>query len=406
MEKRTCLDLGYAKQTADRTAYPQVIADRGDALLLLYSHDQGRVYIKNENKLYAAMHYEAILKSGYWNEYRGENVAAWIDAYAEKADEPKSLFQFATSELLQDAFLCWFAQWAAPYGKTADEFLHKCALLFLERIFKKHGEVLPEVRSIGMIQQLQGLDVLLLVNDHAAVLIEEKTNTSDHSDQLACYLKAVQKAYPHRKPLPIYYKPASQSHYRSCEKAGYAPFLREDMIDVLNEGKRAGITNHIFLDYLKRLEEIEAGYQSYRWLPVSAWTSSSWQGFYRLLQRELQNGNWSYVANMAGGFEGFWWAKNRNHACYFQLEQSRLCIKLAEPDPLRQREARMKTFARLLEQPAVKDLSFEKPGRPQNGKTMTIMVKNDYLQTNEDGTVNVEATIHLLKEVEEKIVFS
>ncbi|MCI2253392.1 PD-(D/E)XK nuclease family protein [Domibacillus sp. PGB-M46] len=405
MEKETYLDLGCGEQTEDRTAYPQVIADRGDALLLLYSHDQGRVYIKNENKLYAAMYYKAILKSGCWNEYRGENVAAWINAYAEKVDEPKSLFQFAASELSQDAFLCWFAQWAAPYGKTADEVLHKCALLFLGRMFKKHGEALPEVKSIGIIQQFQGMDVLLLVNDHAAVLIEDKMNTGDHSDQLTRYLEAVQKTYPHRKPLPIYYKPAGQSHDRPCDKAGYAPFLREDMIDVLNEGKRAGITNHIFLDYLKWLEEIEAGYQSYRWLPVSAWTPSSWQGFYRLLQRKLQNGNWSYVANMAGGFEGFWWAKSSKHACYFQLEQSRLCIKLAEPDPLRQREARMKTFARLLEQPAVKDLAFEKPGRPQNGKTMTIMVKNDYLQTNEDGTINVEATIHLLKEVEEKVAF-
>ncbi|OES43885.1 hypothetical protein [Domibacillus iocasae] len=62
---------------------PQIIADRGDALLL-YPNDQGRVYIKAGNVLYPAMHYEAILKFGYWEEYRGENNAMMIDRYEEK----------------------------------------------------------------------------------------------------------------------------------------------------------------------------------------------------------------------------------------------------------------------------------------------------------------------------------
>ncbi|WP_050183931.1 PD-(D/E)XK nuclease family protein [Domibacillus robiginosus] len=396
-------NCGYEEGRPDEEAYPRIIAERRDSLLLLYPNDQGRVYKKTENTLYPAMHVEAILRFGGWDEYNGEHTAVWVDAHAEKAEEPKSLFAFAASELLQDSFLCWFVQWAGLNGEAADKALHKTAQLFLERIFRKHGEVLPEIKSLKVIQQFKELDILILVNEHAAVLIEGKTCSSNYSDQLVRYLEAVKQEYPNRKPLPIFYQSASQSHYRSYEGAGYRPFIREEMMNVMNEGKSLGVQNDVFLDYLKRLEALEAGYQSYRWLPVSGWTSASWQGFYRLLQSELGRGDWGYVANGSGGFQGFWWTKDPSHACYFQIEQSRLCIKLAEPDPLRQREARMKAFTRLIQEDDIKELFFQKPVRYQNGKIMTIMVKTDYLQMKEDGGLDIQNTVRLLKEIDKKI---
>ncbi|MCP3761705.1 PD-(D/E)XK nuclease family protein [Domibacillus sp. A3M-37] len=250
------------------------------------------------------------------------------------------------------------------------------------------------------------MDILILLNGNTAILIEDKTYTKDHSDQLIRYRKVVEKDYPNHLQLPIYYKSGSQSHYRSCKIAGYQPFLREGMIDIMNEGKSMGVRNHIFLDYLKRLEQIEAGYQSYRWLPIDAWTSLSWQGFYRLLQKELKNGGWGYVANARGGFQGFWWSKKPENVCYFQLEEKRLCIKIVERDKLQQRDSRLKASAHLLKQPSIEALSFQKPARSKNGQTMTVMVKSDYVQLNQDGILDVQATVEMLKEIEKHVDLS
>lgn len=171
------------------------------------------------------------------------------------------------------------------------------------------------------------MDILILLNGNTVILIEDKTYTKDHSDQLIRYRKVVEKDYPNHLQLPIYYKSGSQSHYRSCKIAGYQPFLREDMIDIMNEGKSMGVRNHIFLDYLKRIEQIEAGYQLYRWLPIDAWTSLSWQGFYRLLQKELKNGGWDTSQMQGVDFKGFSGQKNQKTCAIFNWKRSASALK-------------------------------------------------------------------------------
>jgi hypothetical protein len=49
-----------------------------------------------------------------------------------------NIFSFATSELSQDAFPCWFLSWANKNYVTTDKDLHQCALAFITKIFDKH----------------------------------------------------------------------------------------------------------------------------------------------------------------------------------------------------------------------------------------------------------------------------
>jgi hypothetical protein len=49
-----------------------------------------------------------------------------------------NIFSFATSELSQDAFLCWFLSWANKKYVRTDKGLHQCALAFIDEIFDKH----------------------------------------------------------------------------------------------------------------------------------------------------------------------------------------------------------------------------------------------------------------------------
>jgi hypothetical protein len=44
-----------------------------------------------------------------------------------------NLFDFATRELSQDAFICWLASWANPAFKEQNETLHATATAFLNR---------------------------------------------------------------------------------------------------------------------------------------------------------------------------------------------------------------------------------------------------------------------------------
>lgn len=48
-----------------------------------------------------------------------------------------NIFDHATSELSQDAFLCWLISWADPEHKAADPELHEVARDFVRKLFQK-----------------------------------------------------------------------------------------------------------------------------------------------------------------------------------------------------------------------------------------------------------------------------
>src|SRR5262249_18331433 len=107
-----------------------------------------------------------------------------------------NLFDFATSELSQDAFICWLASWADPSCRELNGPLHQTATAFLDRLLEVgRRPKVGEYRSIEIRQQWKGIDVLLVVNGDTAIVIEDKTDTKDHSDQLRRYKKAVARDF-------------------------------------------------------------------------------------------------------------------------------------------------------------------------------------------------------------------
>ncbi|WP_018391989.1 hypothetical protein [Bacillus sp. 37MA] len=85
---------------------------------------------------------------------------------------------------------------------------------------------------------------------------------------------------------------------------------------------------------------------------------------------------------------------------YFQVEETRLCIKIVEEQKEKQRKARKNGAAYLLSLPQLQDLSFRKPHKPGMGKTMTVLVKDNYIQTDDNGIVDMSKTIKLLKRLD------
>ena len=315
-----------------------------------------------------------------------------------------NLFSFATSELSQDAFLCWLASWAQPGLDVIDKPLHETARAFIARLFGVCGLLPPACKNIQVKRQYQDIDLLLLIDSTHAVIIEDKTNTSDPISKLKRYQEIAKADFPQHTIASVYLKTRDQSNYNNAQQAGYGCFLRGDLLKLLSSGEAAGCTNQIFTDFLEQLRKIEAAVQSYRTTPISHWSESfersCWKGFFMALQQRLGAGRWSYVPNPSGGFMGFDWAWKQNR--YLQLENEKLCFKIEVKDPAKQSSERDKAYRNLMARVlhGGTGIQVKKPGRFGTGDWMTIAVVHPYLQTDANGLLDFDATVAVLKKAE------
>ncbi|MBW8349604.1 PD-(D/E)XK nuclease family protein [Bacillus sp. IITD106] len=389
-------NCGYIKRIEP---VPKIIAQQGDdRLLLLYPNEQGRILELRDSVIWPSMHVQSILARGYWEDYTGNHDVMLLLEKARDSESayltPPNLFRFATSELSQDAFLCWLLSWSQKGYRDHDKALYNVAVDFVSTIFSAHQLSAPPIHSIKILKQFKSLDVLAIINNEYAILIEDKTYTKNHSNQLVRYREAVSKDYPNLIQLPIYFKIADQSHYRSVESAGYFPFTRKMMLNIMEKGK--DVQNSIFVDYLRHLQSIELQVSAFWSTPVSEWDAFAWQGFYQELQKEI-TGDWGYVSNPRGGFWGFWWGKEENKRYYFQLEENKLCVKVVAKEGENRRELRERTMKEILLRSDKEGFSLQKPAHTGSGKTMTVTEKLDYIVMNDAGLIDIKSTIEGLK---------
>lgn len=78
-----------------------------------------------------------------------------------------NLFKFATSELSQDAFICWLLSWAKKNYKTGNDkhkALNKVAISVLALLFDKAGKTLPtSIDSIVVQRQVSNIDIRVVI---------------------------------------------------------------------------------------------------------------------------------------------------------------------------------------------------------------------------------------------------
>jgi hypothetical protein len=130
--------------------------------------------------------------------------------------------------------------------------------------------------------------------------------------------------------------------------------------------------------------------------PIKKWSWEAWQGFYMALEKELQTGDWGYVANPSGGFLGFWWhwnsiASNTHVDIYLQLEEKKLCVKSYQKGGV---ENVYVYSSQLIELAREKNISLVKPDRLRKGTTMTLAV---HILPD---TANLPDIVQLLREIE------
>ncbi len=313
-----------------------------------------------------------------------------------------NLFNFATGELSQDAFICWLLSWADHGTAMANAALHQAGLSFLRTIYEKVGRKLPaEPVVIDIKRQYHHIDILCIVNHETALVIEDKIGSQQHSDQLARYLIDIRKEAAFKEVYPIYLQTGDQSDYGDVAKHDYVILKRHDLLSVLESADMdSGQHSDVFKDFTERLRGIENAVQSYGTHPPIKWTWDSWKGFYSCLQQELHDGKWDYVPNPSGGFLGFWWHFNGddNIEQYLQLEQEKFCFKIWVKDAVKRTELRDLWHSKLISESAVRGIPLRRPRRLGNGAYMTVAVYDgEYRLLNDNGLIDIDATCALLR---------
>ncbi|GAB2580170.1 PD-(D/E)XK nuclease family protein [Spirosoma areae] len=334
-------------------------------------------------------------------------------------DRP-NLFSYATSELSQDAFICWLAAWADPKWKDEDPKLHQAGFEFIiSMIHKVKRDYNPaNIKTVKVQPQVKKLDILIEINKEEsdsklAILIEDKTHTSNHSDQLNRYYKQVsEEGYNESQMIPLYFKTGYQSKFDTL--GVFETYLRKDFLKVLRHGKVNELTNAIYDDFLQHLEEIDTVIQQFSTKELIHWQNKDWIGFFMVLYDsrpklyeplEDDQANWNYVANPAGGFFGFWWyfkgVPDEPFVPYLQLEQHSLCFKIMVEGESDKRDARDKAYQKIKQMASQLNAIVERPERMGNGKFMTVARWKDDYRVFRNGQLDLDATLENLKKAQQ-----
>ena len=144
-----------------------------------------------------------------------------------------NLFFYATSELSQDAFICYLMSFLLKDAKE-DSVLQACAKSLLVKMVPKLAGKNIVLENVE--RQIDHMDVLLTViseEEKYKIVVEDKINTSEHSNQLLRYLDIIHKKYPEFLARGVYYKTGFQSDLSVIEEAGYQIITRSEMLDLL-----------------------------------------------------------------------------------------------------------------------------------------------------------------------------
>lgn len=314
------------------------------------------------------------------------------------SDATPNIFDFATSELSQDAMFAWLIQWADIKYAESDAEIHNTAQLFLRLLLGSDSFVINTV-EVG--RQWKNIDVWAKINNDTFLIIEDKTNTSTHDNQLERYRAIVEAEYKGMMSQ-LYYTYVKTGNepfdkLKKVESVGYHTVSRSDIIHCLEHYKG---NNALLINYRQYLIDIEQSTQSFKELPVSEWGWYAWQGFYKALEKELDINSWDYVANPSGGFLGAWWYFKpfENGEMYLQFEEKKLCFKIYYDGDRDRSEVRWEQYKKLIDIATQHNRKeIKKPSRFGAGSYMTIAVVNpDYLFG--DDKIDMKALISKLKD--------
>lgn len=302
-----------------------------------------------------------------------------------------NIFDIATKELSQDAFITWFLQWADPQNVEFDRNLNLCASDFLIKLIKKEFPNFDEkIETVKAGRHWENVDVWAEVNNKYLIIIEDKIFTGQHSGQLSKYRTIAEdwcneQIPKYNSPICIYLKTGNESQ-QSLDfviKEGFKLFNRQELINLIE--KHNTITNDIFNDFLTRLIKLEKINNEWEKKIIDQWNGNDWQGFFQYLEKEINIVGWNYVNNPNGGFWNAvlnWDYWDETYPVYLQIEEFKLCFKISTdpeevdlPENVSRGHIRNKVSELILNTAKTKGIdTIRRPDRFGSGKYMTAAI--------------------------------
>lgn len=319
-----------------------------------------------------------------------------------------NIFNIATKELSQDAFITWLLLFGNVELEADYVELNKCSRELITTLLRKqYPDFDSMITSVEAKRQHQNIDIWVLINQCYRLIIEDKTNTGTHNNQLERYRKIAEKdchKHNYANPVCIYLKTGNQSlgSLENVKQDGFYTFLRQDFLEILE--KYSHIQNDIFQDFLARLRMLEDKNEAFKDKEIGQWAKYDWQGFFGFLENERLGEEerllkkWAYAANAAGGL---WWGILKSYpSVYLQIESKggKLCFKIRDEN--KQSHTAKTYFAFLSKKAQEKGFILHKPKRFGSGKTMTaaVIACEDWLGNKED-KLNPEDVVLRLRQV-------
>ena len=295
--------------------------------------------------------------------------------------EQPNIFDYATSELSQDAFICYLLAFGKEKYKNDFPKEYKLAHKFLSKCGINETEEILAVK-----RQVHNIDVLIITTSYL-LIIEDKIYTDEHDDQIIRYVKnlrANKEEYTIDKTIKVcylkttdYVRAYQSSDINILPKSDCCSLNRNDLMDLLEECRQCNI---IYESFYNRLKMVNERANACKDNDIFDWNKEKWFAY---LSSELKGRNFNigWVNNARGGFYACWfdWKKCGKGEDYKQIEISfaddktskvKLCLKFSSEN---------KEITRY-SQSAIKDLQVKAVARKYEisnrvGRTTTYAYK-------------------------------
>ena len=191
-----------------------------------------------------------------------------------------NIFSFATGELSQDAFICWCLNWINEPDTVTTHRYRQLGLDLLAKLIDKPSNCdkllkvdIKSIDTVILVQQVLNIDVLAIIPQYKlAIIIEDKTSTSEHGNQISFYTDSLKSVFNSKKPwnaysklekafksaeLNIEYANLSDYHIHTVYfKTGY--YFDYDWQVAHSESVHNYLTGPMFLDILKNYNDCES----------------------------------------------------------------------------------------------------------------------------------------------------